>query len=166
MIGDGRDPRRHRHLLALVVAACALSLVAGGRAVAMTSLPNPCTLLADAHVQKELDPTNSVKVGPGHLKTYGSGKFADENCSETVGSLTVAVSVFLEDFSSGGVMHPVELHPAGIGGGVIITGTSPTGTAVDIAHLHKGPVYADVSANGATPSSLTALSQQIYKLLP
>ena len=158
---------RHSNLLAMVAAAwfAALSLVAG-TAVAMASLPNPCTLLVAAHAEKALDPTSSVKVGAGHLQKYGSGQFASQTCTETVGALTVSVSLFLQDFSSGGVLHPTEIHPAGIGGGFIITGKSTTGTAVDNAHLHKGQVYATIAANGATPSGLTTLSQKIYKLMP
>jgi hypothetical protein len=168
MIGLRRDVYRSGRLLVIAVAGwgASLFLVAGSEATAMASLPNPCTLLAAARVQKALDPTTSVKVGSGHLTKYGSGEFADENCSETVGSITVSFSVFLQDFSSGGVIDPTELHPAGIGGGVIITGKSTTGTTVDIAHLHKGPVYANISTNGASPSGLTTLSQQIYNLMP
>ncbi len=157
-----------REVMALALASCcaALFLVAEAKAEPMTSLPNPCTLLTDAHVQKALDPTKSVTVGPGHLQNYGSGQGASEYCSETVGSLSVNVSVFLQDYSSGGLIDPIELHPAGIGSGVIITGKLNTGAAVASAHLHKGAVYATVSANGASTSGLTALSQQIYKLLP
>ncbi len=147
--------------------ACLLLAAAAEGASAATSLPNPCTLLTAAHAEKALDPTKSVSVGAVHLQTSGTGTFASEACSETVGPLTVSVDVFLQDFGFGGVLHPTELHPTGIGGGVVITGTSASsGAPVDSAHLHKGRVYAVIVANGASPTGLTAISRQIYQLLP
>ena len=93
--------------------------------------------------------------------------FASEACSETVGPVTVSVDVFLQDFGFGGVLHPTELHPTGIGGGVVVTGTSASsGAPVDSAHPHKGQVYAVIVADGPCPTSLTTISRQIYGLLP
>ena len=114
---------------------------AGEAATAASSLPNPCTLLTAAHAEKSLDPPKSVSVRPVHLQSSGTGTFASEACSETVGPLTVSVDVFLQDFGFGGVLHPTELHPSGIGGGVVITGTS--------AFLLGAPVDRCASSQGA-----------------
>jgi hypothetical protein len=57
-------------------------------------------------------------------------------------------------------------HPAGLGSGdMLVVGKSPTGGPVDFISFHTATIYASLSANGATPSSLTTLARQVYKLL-
>jgi hypothetical protein len=57
-------------------------------------------------------------------------------------------------------------HPTGLGSGdELVVGKTPTGGPVDFVVFHKSTTYADLSANGANPSSLTTLAREIYKLL-
>ncbi len=69
---------------------------------------------------------------------------------------------------SGGVRIIRQSHPGGFGGTATLTvGTGDGSNApVDYIVFRKGPLYADLSANGAEPSKLTTLGQEVYKLTP
>ena len=69
---------------------------------------------------------------------------------------------------SGGVRIISQTHPAGFGGTATLTvGTGAGNIApVDYLTFRKGPLYADLSANGAEPSKLAILGQEVYKLTP
>lgn len=160
-----RSLRRARTgALAASVAGCLAAFSVAGSAAA-PAVPNACTLLAAAAPQKALDPGMTVEMGKATLKTSGSGMGASSYCSEKVGSLTVSLDLYLQDYGFGGIMRPTESHPAGIGGGVLITGTSLKGGVVDLTRMHKGGIYAIVEADGASVSRLTTLSVAVYKLL-
>ena len=158
----------HRRLLATlaaaVLASVAFAAVSSARGV---TLPNPCTILASAHAQS-LTAKATAAVSPGKLKTYGAGKSEQVTCDETVGTISVYLSYYSNVGGSGGVRIISQSHPAGFGGTATLTvGTGAGNNApVDYIVFRKGPLYADLSANGAEPSKLTTLGQEIYKLTP
>jgi hypothetical protein len=48
----------------------------------------------------------------------------------------------------------------------LITGTAAqNGAPVDFVLFHRGTVYVDLSANGATTELLTTFARQVYKAL-
>src|SRR5690348_13986824 len=97
-------------LLATAVAALA---VAGAAAASASALQNPCALLKAAHAEKTLAKGATVK--PGALKKYGSGALESDYCSETVGALTVSLSVAHNSGGFGGIKVSSETHPSGLG---------------------------------------------------
>jgi hypothetical protein len=138
---------------------------AAGSASAAT-LPNPCTLLANVHPEHTFGHGKSLAVGHGKLRRYGSGRNASAYCSETVGKLVVSLSLSPSAGGFGGVKVISQTHPSGLGSSATLTtGTSPTGSPVDFIAFHKAAVYADLSANGANPASISTLARQVYKLL-
>ena len=85
-----------------------------------------------------------------------------------VGTLPIYLSMSHSFGGFGGIKVTSTTHPSGLGSGdelVVGTGLGPAGGPVDFIVFHKGTTYADLSANGATPSKLTILARQIYKLL-
>jgi N-methylhydantoinase B/oxoprolinase/acetone carboxylase alpha subunit len=151
-------------LAAAVLAALAFAAASSARGVA---LPNPCTILSSAHAQS-LTAKASAAVSAGKLKTYGSGKSEQVTCDETVGTISVYLSYYLNVGGSGGVRIIKQSHPAGFGGTATLTvGTGAGNNApVDYITFRKGALYADLSANGGQPSKLTTLGQEVYKLTP
>lgn len=165
--GVSTPPLRTRALATLAAAALTgLAFVAAASARG-AALPNPCTILASAHAQS-LTAAASAAVSPGKLKTYGSGKYEQLTCDETVGTISVYLSYYTSVGGSGGVRIISQSHPAGFGGTATLTiGTGAgTNTAVDYIDFRKGTLYADLSANGAEPSKLTTLGLKVYKLTP
>ena len=160
--------RLQRRLLAtLAAAAVALLLFAAASSAREAALPNPCAILASAHA-KSLNAKATATVSPGKLNKYGSGKYAQVSCNETVGTISVYLSYYTNLGGSGGVRIISQTHPAGFGGTATLTvGTGATNKApVDYIIFRKGTLYANLSANGAEPSKLTTLGQQVYKLTP
>ena len=154
------------------LAALAATVLAGLASAAVGSaqtatLPNPCTILASAHPQS-LNGKAAATVSHGTLKAYGTGKYAQVSCSETVGTISVYLSYYSNVGGSGGVKIISQTHPSGFGGTATLTvGTGVANNApVDYLVFRKGPLYADLSANGAEPSKLTLLAQEVYKLTP
>ena len=146
---------------ALVVVVFCLVFVAVAGAASSAALPNPCTLLISAHPEKALARGKSVE----HRKLVKQGS-AGSTCSETVGTLPVYLSVSHAFGGFGGIKVTSMTHPSGLGSGdELVVGKSPTGGPVDFVVFHKSTTYADLSANGANPSSLTTLAREIYKLL-
>ena len=120
-------------------------------------------LLAKAH------PTilGSGAATPGKISRFGSGKTASTTCSVKVGSLSVFFTLSHAAGGSGGVSITSKTHPSGLGSGdELVVGKSPSGSPVDFITFHKKGVFADLSANGATPAHITTVARQIYKLLP
>jgi hypothetical protein len=151
---------RRRAGALVVVVFCLVSVAVAG-AASSAALPNPCTLLISAHPEKALAPGRSVE----HRKLVKQGS-AGSTCSETVGTLPVYLSVSHAFGGFGGIKVISMTHPSGLGGGdELVVGKTPTGGPVDFVVFHKSTTYADLSANGANPSSLTTLAREIYKLL-
>jgi hypothetical protein len=160
-------PRCGRRLALAGIAACCAALVSAGAGSA-APLPNACTLLATVHPEKILHRHGS-KVGHRALHKYGSGKTASATCSETIGTQPVYLDLSLARSGGfGGVKVTSTTHPAGIGSGAtLVVGTAAgSGGPVDFVSFHRGTVYADLSANGASPASLTAVAREVYKVLP
>jgi len=160
-------PLRMRSLAMLAGAALASLALAAASSARDVALPNPCTILASSHPQS-LTAKATATVSPGKLKTYGSGKYEQVTCDETVGTISVYLSYYKNVGGSGGVRIISQTHPTGFGGTATLTvGTGAGNNApVDYISFRKGPLYADLSANGAEPSKLTTLGQEIYKLTP
>ena len=154
-------------VLALAV-ACAALVSATAAATSSATLPNPCTILTKVHPELAFA-HKGTRLGVTHRKLthYGAGKQATSTCSETVGTRPVYLSVSLTPSGGfGGVNVTSTTHPVGLGSGdVLIVGKSPSGSPVDFLEFHTATVYANLSANGEAPSSLTTLARQIYKLL-
>jgi hypothetical protein len=160
--------RLRMRLLATLAAAALASLAFAATSSARgMALPNPCTILASAHPQS-LTAKATAAASPGKLKTYGSGKYEQVTCDETVGTISVYLSYYKNVGGSGGVRIISQTHPAGFGGTATLTvGTGAGNNApVDYINFRKGPLYADLSTNGAEPSKLTTLGQEVYKLTP
>ncbi len=79
-------PLRTRLLATLAAAALAGLTFAAASSARGVSLPNPCTILASAHAQS-LTAEAAATASPGTLKTYGSGKYEQVTCNETVGMI-------------------------------------------------------------------------------
>ena len=160
-------PLRMRPLAMLAAAALASLALASASSARNMALPNPCTILASSHPQS-LTAKAAATVSPGKLKTYGSGKYEQVTCDETVGTISVYLSYYKNVGGSGGVRIISQTHPAGFGGTATLTvGTGAGNNApVDYITFRKGPLYADLSANGAEPSKLATLGQEVYKLTP
>jgi hypothetical protein len=160
-------PPLHHMALSVGVAVVA---VAAGAAIAAASgtatLPDPCALLAKVHPETTIAKSRTVTVKLGKLVKSGSGNFATAYCRETVGKLTVSISVSHEAGGFGGVHVTSTTHPTGLGAGdELVVGTGPTGSPVDFIVFHTTRAYVSINANGATPSGLTALARQVYPLV-
>jgi hypothetical protein len=165
--GRSTIPLRMRPLAMLAAAALASLALASASSARIVALPNPCTILASSHPQS-LTAKAGAAASPGKLKTYGSGKYEQVTCNETVGTISVYLSYYKNVGGSGGVRIISQTHPAGFGGTATLTvGTGAGNNApVDYLTFRKGPLYADISANGAEPSKLATLGQEVYKLTP
>jgi hypothetical protein len=160
--------RLRTRLLATLAASAMTGLAfAAASSARGVALPNPCTILASAHVQS-LTAKATATVSPGKLKTYGSGNSEQVTCDEAVGTTSVYLSYYKNVGGSGGVRIISQSHPAGFGGTATLTvGTGAGNNApVDYITFRKGTLYADISANGGEPSKLTTLGQEVYKLTP
>jgi hypothetical protein len=147
-----------------VVIACAG--FAAASEVSAATPPNACTLLTNVHPEKTLHKGGSA-ITHRVLHKYGSGQGASQTCSETIGTQPVYLSLSLAAGGFGGVKVTSTTHPSGLGSGdSLIVGTSPSGGAVDFIEFHKGTIFADLSANGASPSGITTVARKVYKLLP
>jgi hypothetical protein len=162
-------PRPLRHIATLAVAIAAGTAMIGS-AIANASeaagLPDPCVLLTKVHAENTIAKGTTVSVKLGKLVKYGSGNLASSYCPEMVGKLTVSISLSHAAGGFGGVRITSTTHPTGLGpGDELIVGTGPTGGPVDFIVFHTSKAYVAISANGATPSSLTALARQVYPLV-
>jgi hypothetical protein len=147
-----------------VVLACAG--LAAATDVSAATPPNACTLLTNAHPEQTIHKGGSA-ITHRALHKYGSGQGASQTCSETIGTQPVYLSLSLGAGGFGGVKVTSTTHPSGLGSGAsLIVGTTPSGGAVDFIEFHKGTNFADLSANGASPSGLTTVARKVYKLLP
>ena len=165
--GRSTSPLRMRLLATLTAATLAGLAFAAASSARGVALPDPCTILASAHAESLTAGANAA-VAPGKLKTYGSGKYEQVTCDETVGTISVYLSYYTNLGGSGGVRIISQSHPAGFGGTATLTvGTGAGNNApVDYIDFRKGALYGDVSANGAEPSKLTTFGEDVYKLTP
>jgi hypothetical protein len=158
-----------RQSVALSVRVAILAATVGAtvaNAAPSAALPDPCTLLTKVHPENTIAKGTTVTVKLGKLVKYGSGKFASFYCPETVGKLTVSISISQGGGGFGGVRVTSTTHPTGLGSGdELIVGAGQSGGPVDFIVFHTTKAYVDISANGATPSSLTALARQVYALV-
>ena len=144
----------------VVAAALGAGVASGGSAA---TLPDPCALLAKVHPELTIAKGKTVTTTLGKRATYGSGKLQSLYCPETVGKLTVSITVSHSAGAFGGVKVTSTTHPSGLGSGdTLIVGQSPTGAPVDLIVFHTATVYVSISANGASPASLTTLARQVY----
>ena len=156
---------RRRAIVAGVAVACLAALAAG---TASAALPNPCALLTKVHPEQTFGHGKTLVVSKRTQHKYGSGKYLSLTCSETVGTQPVNISLSAAAPGGfGGVADEKTTHPGGLGAGAsLITGKAvPGGGPVDFVLFHRGAVYVDLSANGATPALLTTFARQVYKAL-
>ena len=167
MVVLARSCGRFRALItALAAVAVWLTVVAAGSAAA---LPNPCALLAKVHPERTLGRGKTLAVKHVKLQKYGSGQYASVSCSETVGAQPVNLNLSGPASGGfGGVKVISQTHPSGLGSGATLTvGTAAgSGAPVDFLSFHRSSVSAVLTADGASPSALTAFARQVYKALP
>ncbi len=152
--------------IAVVGGSAAALALAGGALAGGTAVPNACTLLANAHPEKVFGHGKTLAVAHRKAQKFGTGKYATYQCSETVGTQAVSLSVSSGGGGFGGVKVTSETHPSGVGSGAtLIVGTAAgSGKPVDFISFHRGTVYLDIDANGASPALLTSLARAVYKL--
>ena len=156
-----------RRLSAVVVLAGCL-LIAASAAASQAALPNACAVLTKAHPEKAFGRGKVLPISHRKSQKFGVGATASFVCSEKVGTQTISLS--LSSSSSGGfggIKVTSQTHPSGLGVGDTLTiGKSASGTSpIDFLSFHRAGIYADVTANGASPSVLTAFSRAVYRLL-
>jgi hypothetical protein len=158
--------RRFAAGVTLAPLACFVPLALAPGAAA--ALPNPCTLLTKARPQAAFGKGKTLAVGRQKLQKYGTGKFVSESCSETVGAQMVVLSITGQAGGGfGGVKVTSQTHPSGLGSNAnLIVGTGlGNGAPVDFITFHRGSIFADITANGAAPITLTAFARTVYRLL-
>lgn len=79
-----------------------------------TTLPNPCSVLAEAHAQSTIARGQHVTVGKVQVSTSTATYKA---CSQVVGSITVFLGVSSFFGGSGGVAVTSVTHPSGLAAG-------------------------------------------------
>jgi hypothetical protein len=141
-------------------------VLASTAAASGTALPSACTLLAGAHPEKVFGHGKTLAVTHRKSQKYGSGKYATFQCTETVGTQAISLSVASSNGGSGGIKITSQSHPTGLGSGATLTvGTAAGSNApVDFISFHRGAVYVVINANGATPATLTTFARAVYKL--
>ena len=138
--------------------------IASGESAA--SLPDPCAILTKVQPENTIAKGQAVAVKLGKLVKYGSGSSGSLYCPEMVGKLTVSITVSHSAGGFGGVQITSRTHPTGLGSGdELIVGHSPAGAPVDFIAFHTSKAYVSISANGASPASLTTLARQVYALI-
>lgn len=156
--------------LALLSLSVAFLVVASTALASAPSLPNPCTLLTAGRAQHAFGHGKTLAVGHRKHEKYGSGRYLSLYCSETVGTQPVSINVMSGGFGGfGGVRITSETHPAGLGSdATLITGVGAGngGGPVDFINFHRMTIYVDISANGASPSTVATFARTVYKLLP
>jgi hypothetical protein len=163
-----RSPRDRLVVIAGVATFVWLAFVAATFASAAV-LPSPCTLLAKLHPERAFGAGKTLAVKHVKLQKYGAGQYTSVSCSETVGAQPVILNLSGPASGGfGGVKVTSQTHPSGLGAGATLTvGTAlGSGGPVDFVAFHKSSVSAVLTANGASPSALTAFARQIYKALP
>ena len=141
-------------------------VLASTAAASGMALPNACTLLAGAHPERVFGHGKTLAATHRKSQKYGAGKYATFQCSETVGTQPISLSVAYSNGGFGGVKVTSQAHPSGLGSGATLTvGTAAGSNApVDFVSFHRGAVYLVINANGATPTTLTTFARAVYKL--
>jgi hypothetical protein len=162
--------RRRRSAVSYVVAFCSVVLTSVVLAASSAAaLPNPCTLVANAHAGTAFGKGKSLALGAQKVQKYGTGKYAGATCLTSVGTQQLSLGVSgTASGGFGGVKVTSQTHPGGLGSGATLTvGTAAgSGSAVDFITFDRGGVYVDITANGGSPATLTSFARQVYKLLP
>ncbi len=156
---------RARAIVTGVTVTCLAAVAAG---TASAALPNPCALLTKTHPEQTFGHGSTLPVTKRVQHKYGTGKYVTLQCSETVGTQSVSISLSTSGPGGfGGVSDIKTTHPSGLGAGAsLITGKGvPNGGPVDFVEFHRGAIYVDLSANGATTAVLTTFARQVYKAL-
>ena len=159
-----RSPRG-RAVVAVLGATCLAAIAA---ATASATLPNPCALLTKTHPEQTFGHGSTLPVTKRVQHKYGTGKLVTLQCSENVGAQSVGISLSSGGAGGfGGVSNIKTTHPSGLGAGAsLITGKAvPSGTPVDFVEFHRGAIYVDINANGASPEILAKFARQVYKAL-
>lgn len=153
--------------IALAGGVAAALALAGGAPAARSALPSACTLLTKAHPEKVLGHGKTLAVAHRKAQKFGTGKYASYECSETVGTQPIWLTVSSSNGGSGGVKITSETHPTGLGSGAtLVVGTAAgSNKPVDFVDFHRGGVYLDLTANGASPALLTTIARAVYKLV-
>ena len=157
--------QRGRAVIAGVAVTCLAALAAGTAAAA---LPNPCALLTKTHPEQTFGHGSTLPVTKRVQHKYGTGKYITLQCSENVGAQSVSISLSSGGAGGfGGVAEIKTTHPSGLGAGdSLITGKGvPAGGPVDFVEFHRGAIYVDINANGASTTVLTTFARQVYKAL-
>ena len=154
-----------RMAVAAVFVVCFVLVGAGG--VSAATLPNPCTLLTKAHPERVFGHGKTLTVTHRVQHKYGSGALANLSCAETVGTQPVSINLSAGAGGFGGVKITSQTHPAGLGAGAtLFVGTGLGGGGpVDFIEFHTATIYVSISANGATPNTLTAFARVVYKAI-
>jgi hypothetical protein len=159
---------RSARLRVVVAGVAVLSFAAVAAGTASATLPSACVLLTKAHPEQAFGHGGTLPVTKRTQHKYGTGKYVTLQCSENVGAQSVSISLSSAGAGGfGGVSDIKTTHPSGLGAGdSLITGKAvPSGAPVDFVEFHRGAVYVDISANGATPAVLTTFARQVYKAL-
>jgi hypothetical protein len=155
----------------LVFTASAAVLTASAWLIASSAaaLPNPCTLLANAHAGTAFGHGKTLPLGAKKTQHYGTGKYAGATCITSVGSQQVSLNLSGGGGGFGGVKITSQTHPSGLGAGATLTvgtGLGNGGGPVDFISFHRGPIYAVITANGASSAALTSVARAVYHELP
>ena len=153
--------------LAVVAAVVLCFVLVGAGGVSAATLPNPCTLLTKVHPERAFGHGKTLAVTHRVQHKYGSGALANLSCSETVGTQPVSINLSAGAGGFGGVKITSETHPTGLGAGaLLIVGTGLGGGGpVDFVEFHTATIYVSISANGASPATLTAFARLVYKAI-
>jgi hypothetical protein len=158
-----------RFRVALVASAVILAGSAWFVASSAAALPNPCTLLDNAHAGTAFGDGKTLPLGTKKTQHYGTGKYAGASCLTTVGSQQVSLDLSGGGGGFGGVKVTSQTHPSGLGPGATLTvgtGLGNGGGPIDFISFHRGPIYAVVTANGASTAVLTSFARAVYHELP
>jgi hypothetical protein len=158
-----------RFRVALAASASALAASALLAASSAAALPNPCTLLANAHAGTAFGHGKTLPLGATKTQHYGSGKYAGATCLTSVGAQQVSLNISGGGGGFGGIKITSQTHPTGLGPGatlIVGTGLGNGGRPVDFISFDRGAIHAVLTANGASPAALTSVARAVYQQLP
>ena len=92
-------------------------VLASTAAASGMALPNACTLLAGAHPERVFGHGKTLAATHRKSQKYGAGKYATFQCSETVGTQPISLSVAYSNGGFGGVKSPRRRTRCWLGSG-------------------------------------------------